>query len=48
MPTTSDLHILQTDVKLADFPEIFAESAVKQSVTGGIVSAVGTCRTIYY
>jgi hypothetical protein len=44
MATTSDLHVLGTDIEIADFLKILAEGVVEQPIAGGIVSTVCTCR----
>jgi hypothetical protein len=46
MATTSDLHVLGTDIKIADFSKILAKGAVERPIAGGIVSAIRTCRYI--
>ena len=44
MATTSDLHVLCTDIEIAVFLKILADGEVEWPIAGGIVGTVCTCR----
>jgi len=44
--TTSDLHVLGTNIKIADFSKILAKGAVEWPIARGIVGTIRTCRYI--